>query len=205
MLKEKLFAKKGNKNIQKKETASSYLFLLVGLLAGILLYLITKQIYLFALCILLSLAIQFLFSDEIEKRNNKKESNKEKEDRLQFFKNFILYSSLLNSYKEGFLKSFEDLKSGHLKDAISDYLEDESIGFAISFTSSQTESHLTDKIIRLFHSEEDVDKRELDSFRHFCKLYEEEDKKNYPNTLFALFPLIIWSIFFLFGALSVGK
>lgn len=205
MIKEKLFQKKGNKNSKNKENTSSYLFLIIGFLAGILFYLITKQIYLFALAILLSLTIQFLFSDEIEKRNKDKEFKKEKGDRLQFFNDFILYSSLLNSYKEGFLKSFEDLKSGHLKDAISDYLEDESIGFLISYTSSQSESHLIDKIIRLFNSEEDVNKSELDSFHHFCKIYEEEDRKNYPDSLLFLFPLLIWVIFFLFGVLSVGK
>ncbi len=203
MIKEKLFAKKGKSDSKKKESNPSYLLLLIGFLAGIFFYFITKQIYLFALCIIISLAVQFLFYGEIEKRKKPKES--EKEDRVQFFNRFILYSSLLNSYKEGFLKSFEDLKSGHLKDAISDYLEDESIGFSIPYTSSQTECHLTDKIIRLFHSEEDVDQKELDSFCRFCELYEKEDTKAYPNSLFVLLPLGIWMIFFLFGILSVGK
>lgn len=203
MLKEKI---KKHTASSKKSSNTSIYFLLCGALSGILLFILTRQILLFAISMVLSFSSYLLFFDNLSTMPKEKEAKKEIADRIEFFSSFYEYSALTNSYQEGFHLAFESMGSSHLKDKITDYLENEEGILDISYTHSQKETHILDKIIRYYKNQEEVDYTLLASHQKEIEEYKKEgDKKIDFNLTTCLLLLLIWSFFFFFASFRYGK
>lgn len=164
--------KKKEKTIKKKESNISLFAILLSAILGILLYILSKEKMIFALSMIIGLTISILYNDSTVKNDYKQRKN-EIEFYLNFADDFYLYSSLLSSYKDGFKKSVESLPSSHLKDDLTDYLENGN-ELPFSLTNTRRENHLKDVIERFYYSNEEVSDQDLSYLKLSIESYKKE-------------------------------
>ncbi len=186
-------SKKEKKTKTKSEKSSStlLLFLILFAILGIMLSLLTKKIILFALCIVLSLAFYFLFLPSMEKEKEAKKSECEKKELLDFLSSFYHFSTLLNSYWQGFRLAYDNIHLSNLKDRLSDYIENPSTPLDLKITNSRKENLLLDELVRFLHSEEETNREDLKRFHSLLKEYEKEGKKKESGFPSYLLPILL--------------
>ncbi len=168
---------KKTKTKNEKSASSLLLFLIPFAILGILLSLLTKKIILFALCILLSFAFYHLFLPTMEKEKESKKTAKEKKELLDFLSSFYHFSTLLNSYWQGFKLAYDNIHLSNLKDRLSDYIENPDMPLDLKITNSRKENLLLDELVRFLHSEEETNAKDLGRFLSLLKEYEKESQK----------------------------
>ena len=190
------------KNKVKKENnkKSSFdqnllLFLLAGLLFGLVFYLLSKKLFLFVLSMLCFLTFYLLTSAGKEKLTPEKSKIKEKEYNLTFVRLFYHYSSLLNSYEEGFKKAYEVLPLCHLKDKLTDYMDNPKGPLPLLLTNTLQENSLIDLLNRFLHSQEEVTSEDLGRLQRAIRLYEEEDRSKSQMSVSFLLPSVLLLVY----------
>lgn len=163
------FQKKEKRN--KSENKLS-LIIVFFFFIGIALYLLCKVMLIFVISMIIGITTSSLFHDD----NYEIEYKKRKHEipfYLSFINNFYLYSSLLSSYKQGFIESVNSLGSSHLKDDLTDYLE-QGNELPFTLTNSRRENHLKDVIARLYYTDEEINDNDLSYLNNSIKTYQNE-------------------------------
>jgi hypothetical protein len=189
----KLFNKEKKAKLTKKEDSNAVPFLIASALGGILLYLITKQMILFPLAMVLGLTLFLITDDTLRKEKWKKSILEDYQLNVCFLESFLLFSSINNSYWQGFRCAYDALKLSHLKDRITDYLENPNSTLEIKCTNSKTENLLIDSIVRFLHCEEETSRQDLDMFQHYLENYKKElstTNRKYRTTTLCLLLLV---------------
>lgn len=185
-----------------------YLVFIIAVLLGIFLYIITNKIILFVLSMAFCLTSYMIFSSEIENENQKKNKNLEILLNIEFFENFYLYSSLNNSYWEGFKCAFDNLKLSHLKDKLQDYLDNPDSTLEIQCSNSRIENLLLDMLIKFLHSNEETNENDLNQFHLLLLSYKKEnetDKNKIPLYFISVLICVIIVLIITFCLLKRGK
>lgn len=183
---------------EKKKNDSSLnpiIFIIIGALLGVFLYVLSKNLLLFPLSLVLTFSIYFIYSESQSSSKMKNKENEDKKERIMFYKNFVDYSLLLSSYKEGFFTAKDKIERSRLKDYIEDYLENKENGLQIKEINTQKENHIFDLILRYENSDEEI------SFSSLKSLKEEINKleiENSDNENYMTIPIIFSLIFAVF-------
>ena len=145
------------KKQQKENRANYQLFLvfLMTILSAFIIYYFFSNILLVILTALSVLVISFLFfSKEIRSSNY---TNSELVDRVEFYKKVVIYSSLYTSYKEGYIKAYEDFKICSLKEKIKQDIENNETFSLTPLTMTREEVLLLDNLYFSLNNDELTD------------------------------------------------
>ena len=203
------FKKEGKQpSFQKKESNVIIAIFILSAILGIILFITTRKVILFALCMAIGITLYFLCSDRISEIDNNRKIRQDLNLHYSFLENFYLFSSLNNSYWQGFKCAYESLKLSHMKDRITDYLDNPNSPLDIHLTNSRTENQLIDMLVRFLHSEEETKDSDLEQYHELLKSYHDECKKKHLNFHVFLIPVILSAfimIFFVYTLINRGK
>jgi hypothetical protein len=203
------FKKEGKKSsFQQKESNVLIVIFILSALLGIILFIMTRKVILFALCMAIGITLYFLFSDRISEIDINRKIQQDLNLHYTFLESFYLFSSLNNSYWQGFKCAYDSLKLSHMKDRITDYLDNPNSPLDIHLTNSRTENQLIDMLIRFLHSEEETKDSDLEQYHELLICYQEECKKKPLKLHVFLIPVILSAfimIFFVYTLINRGK
>ena len=182
----KLFHKSLENKKEKKQKKSTYLLLLLMFFFFALDF---PRLVCFS-TLLLSFSCFLLMQKEERKGSENKETC------IAFYRLFILHSSLLGSYKEGFLKAIDGLPISVVKDSLKDYVDGESKGdLPLYYTNTRTEYSLVSLVQHLYYNDEEYLSSTTQQVEEYLFTFEKEGerKKETPVTLiaFSLFLLAL--------------
>lgn len=186
----KLFQKSLENKKEKKEKKSTYLLLLIGVLLMFFFFALDFPRLVCFSVLLLSFSCFLLMQKEERKGSENKETC------IEFYRLFILHSSLLGSYKEGFLKAIDGLPISVVKDSLKDYVDGESKGdLPLYYTNTRAEYSLVSLIQHLYYNDEEYLSSTTQQVEEYLFAFEKEGerKKETPVTLiaFSLFLLAL--------------
>ena len=186
----KLFQKSLENKKEKKEKKSTYLLLLIGVLLMFFFFALDFPRLVCFSTLLLSFSCFLLMQKEERKGSENKETC------IEFYRLFILHSSLFGSYKEGFLKAIDDLPISVVKDSLKDYVDGESKGdLPLYYTNTRAEYSLVSLIQHLYYNDEEYLSSTTQQVEEYLFAFEKEGerKKEAPVTLiaFSLFLLAL--------------
>ena len=186
----KLFQKSLENKKEKKEKKSTYLLLLIGVLLMFFFFALDFPRLVCFSTLLLSFSCFLLMQKEERKGSENKETC------IEFYRLFILHSSLLRSYKEGFLKAIDDLPISVVKDSLKDYVDGESKGdLPLYYTNTRAEYSLVSLVQHLYYNDEEYLSSTTQQVEEYLFAFEKEGerKKETPVTLiaFSLFLLAL--------------
>ena len=186
----KLFQKSLENKKEKKEKKSTYLLLLIGVLLMFFFFALDFPRLVCFSVLLLSFSCFLLMQKEERKGSENKETC------IAFYQLFILHSSLLGSYKEGFLKAIDGLPISVVKDSLKDYVDGESKGdLPLYYTNTRAEYSLVSLIQHLYYNDEEYLSSTTQQVEEYLFAFEKEGerKKETPVTLiaFSLFLLAL--------------
>ncbi len=182
----KQFRKSGTQ--KEQDSRKVILVFAISALTGILLYVMTRKIILFALSMVLGVTLYFLFSDKTDDTDKNRKGIRQNHD---FFESFYMFSIMNNSYWEGFRCAYDAMKLSHMKDKLTDYLENPDTPLDIHVTNSRTENRLIDMLIRFLHSEEETKDNDMEEFRNLLEAYKSEGNKEKKEMPVYILPLLI--------------
>ena len=174
----------------KKEKKSTYLLLLIGVLLMFFFFALDFPRLVCFSVLLLSFSCFLLMQKEERKGSENKETC------IEFYRLFILHSSLLRSYKEGFLKAIDDLPISVVKDSLKDYVDGESKGdLPLYYTNTRAEYSLVSLVQHLYYNDEEYLSSTTQQVEEYLFAFEKEGerKRETPVTLiaFSLFLLAL--------------
>ena len=186
----KLFQKSLENKKEKKEKKSTYLLLLIGVLLMFFFFALDFPRLVCFSALLLSFSCFLLMQTEERKGSANKETC------IAFYRLFILHSSLLGSYKEGFLKAIDGLPISVVKDSLKDYVDGESKGdLPLYYTNTRAEYSLVSLVQHLYYNDEEYLSSTTQQVEEYLFAFEKEGerKKETPVTLiaFSLFLLAL--------------
>lgn len=140
------------------KTKSNYLIFVsvFSIILAFVIYYLTKQILFSLLVIILTLGLYFLYASTLQEKGKNNQLILEGNNYIDFYKNFLLFSSLESDYQSGFNRAYDLLPICKLKEKIDDYKEKNlSLEEALSLLSSRAELGLITEIKRcLLYSSE---------------------------------------------------
>ncbi len=141
-----------------KENFKKYLLvaLLFSILLGFAFYLLTKKSILFIFSVIFSLAIYFLTQDEIKKEEETKKKQEPLKELISFLDDYYFFTSMSQSFKEGFLLAYENMASSHLKDSLIDFKENDEKTLPLSCLNTMEEHLLIDMIQNGYYRDEEL-------------------------------------------------
>ena len=174
----------------KKEKKSTYLLLLIGVLLMFFFFALDFPRLVCFSVLLLSFSCFLLMQKEERKGSENTETC------IAFYRLFILHSSLLGSYKEGFFKAIDDLPISVVKDSLKDYVDGESKGdLPLYYTNTRAEYSLVSLVQHLYYNDEEYLSSTTQQVEEYLFAFEKEGKrkKETPVTLiaFSLFLLAL--------------
>ena len=161
-----------NKTLKKESQTLPLLVILTCFLFGLSFALINHQILILIFSMIVSLPLAYSCVLFFSSTNSKK-TNEKYNSLIEFYWYFYHYSTLLNSYDEGFKYASSSLKESHLKDDLTDYLENPTNELPLSCFNTRIETKLNQFIYRLCQLEE-TSYRDLNDLKHLIKEYERE-------------------------------
>jgi len=202
-LKEKLSKTKEKKKKKQNRKTTNYLLLsiLIGSVLGIVLYLFSKEIFLFPLSVFFALSFSYIILPSL---NDTKGKEKEEENKTyyDFYHSFIIYIALESSGQEAFKRATEELSISSLKDRLTVFVEGDLKGEPpLSYLNTLAENNLIDEIKRTLYEDEDYSIGFSKRGRRLLEAYE-KDLIVANTELTSLAPIIILLSIFLFSALS---
>ncbi|MCH3966624.1 MAG: hypothetical protein LKE52_03245 [Bacilli bacterium] len=166
------------------------LFSLLGLVLGVFLYKQTGKMSLVLLLPFFFCAVSMFLIPEISLEKGQKDMGPSKRNALFFYRQYLLYSSLLSSFQEGYRKALASIPTTSEKDALSDYQEQGGKGdFPLLITKTRKESFLRILVKKELMVDEEVTPNSLSSLEEAISSYEKETKLEVPKT--SLFPLCL--------------
>ncbi|MBQ8141966.1 MAG: hypothetical protein IJ194_02255 [Bacilli bacterium] len=181
------------KNVEEKNLEKyALLAMLVSSISGLALSIVTKQIIFFPAFVLTAMAIYLLYSNSLLFFFKTKKLKLRKEQ-LEFFQQFLEYSSLMTSYQKGFQKAYESIPISPLKDKICDELEKEKFDYSIlHLDNSRAENEFLDRVSFLMLQEEEA--FSYSDHQYLISLFQEYENastvKSSVSFLLSFFPMI---------------
>ena len=181
----------------QKENFTKYLLvaLLFSILLGFALYLVTKKSILFIFSVIFSLAIYFLTQDEIKKEEETKKKQEPLKELISFLDDYYFFTSMSQSYKEGFLLAYEHMPSSHLKDSLTDFKENSETTLPLSCLNTMEEHLLIDMIQNGYYREEEVTLDSLKTLKASLEQYKKDSLKETRYENYYLLPLLQVAIY----------
>ena len=182
------------KNILKSKSTNSNTYIViafvVSFLLGLALYFISKQIVLFILSILFGISCYFLLAGEIHKEQDKKKNLTCLKELISFLYDFYFYTSMAQSYKEGFDLAYENMDSSHLKDKLTDFKENHETTLPLKCLNSRDENLLIDMIQHSYYTDEEVSLASLETLKINIQQYEKDNLNRVKEDYYYLLPLL---------------
>jgi hypothetical protein len=161
---------------ESQQTLWPVIGVVFGIFVGFVSYRRTDSLLplIFAPFVFLVLAL-LLSPDAFQKKDTKLVKEK-KQTYLNFYRNFLIYACLENSYRDGLRATVGQMEISDLKDSLSQYLEKEdfNLPLPLAFTNSRLENNLVDALTKLIRSEEDYDRQDLESLSYALTGFQEE-------------------------------
>ena len=181
----------------QKENFNRYLLVafLFSILLGFAFYLLTKKSILFIFSVIFSLAIYFLTQDEIKKEEETKKKQEPLKELISFLDDYYFFTSMSQSYKEGFLLSYENMPSSHLKDSLTDFKENSETTLPLSCLNTMEEHLLIDMIQNGYYREEEVTLDSLKTLKASLEQYKKDSLKETKYEDYYLLPLLQVAIY----------
>lgn len=177
--------KRGNKT-----NYQLFLVFLMTILSSFIIYYFFSNILLVLLTAVSVLLISFLFFNKEIKGFSYTQN--ELIDRIDFYKKMLIYSSLHTSYKEGYIKAYDNFKICSLKEKIKQDIENEEKFSITPLTMTREEVLLLDNLYFSLSNDEltdnialDVSNKLLDDFIKKVSLY----KRN--NIIMFVMPILL--------------
>lgn len=148
---------------EKKGNKANYqlcLVFLMTILSSFIIYYFFSNILLVLLTAASVLLISFLFFNREIKGSSYTQN--ELKDRIDFYKKLLVYSSLYTSYKEGYIKAYDNFKICPLKENLKQDIENEEAFSITPLTMTREEVLLLDNIYFSFNNDELTDNIALD-------------------------------------------
>lgn len=187
------FKKKNNSNI-KKDAATNFeiiIYFLIIIFFSISIYYFFKNVLL-VLLTAITIAISLLAFNNIFS-SNKNLKKEELYNRIDFYKKFVLYSSLNTSYSEGYKLAINNLEISSLQEELKNKLESNSNESLLPLTRNREEIILLDN---LYYGLNNDDLTDIEAINVSEKLLNDfinkvDSKKTTFNKAYVFIPFIL--------------
>ena len=187
------FKKKNNSNI-KKDAATNFeiiIYFLIIIFFSISIYYFFKNVLL-VLITAITIAISLLAFNNIFS-SNKNLKKEELYNRIDFYKKFVLYSSLNTSYSEGYKLAINNLEISSLQEELKNKLESNSNESLLPLTRNREEIILLDNLYYGLNNDELTDIEAINVSEKLLNdfINKVDSKKTTFNKVYVFIPFIL--------------